>query len=173
MIIYLQMIEGSENKAKFEQLYNEYHRLMYHIAYKITGSKYDAEDAVHEAFLKVAEHIKKIPAVSTDAKCLLCTIAENKAIDIARKNKLISKLPLEEAEHLCGISANFVSENNLSVFEGLPFLYSQVLWLKYGHGYNLKEIADLLDQPLPKIQKINQRAKKKLEGLLREREASL
>ena len=40
-----------------------------------------------------------------------------------------------------------------------------VIWLKYYHGYSLREIAKMLDMTLPAVQKTDQRAKKKLEEL--------
>lgn len=58
MLVYLQMIETPEEKEQFEVLYMEYRGLMYHIAYDILHNDQDAEDAVHNAFVKIAEHIK-------------------------------------------------------------------------------------------------------------------
>ena len=43
-----------------------------------------------------------------------------------------------------------------------------MIWLKYYHGYTLREIAKLMDISLAWAQKIDQRAKKKLEELYRE-----
>ena len=53
MIIYLQMIESDEDKSKFEQLYIMYKGLMFHVAMKILKNEFDAEDAVHQAFLSL------------------------------------------------------------------------------------------------------------------------
>lgn len=60
MLIYLQMLETPEEKSLFEQIYLEYRGLMYHVAYEILHNEQDAEDAVHQAFIKIAENIKKI-----------------------------------------------------------------------------------------------------------------
>lgn len=60
MLIYLQMLETPEEKSLFEQIYLEYRGLMYHVAYEILHNEQDAEDAVHQAFVKIAENIKKI-----------------------------------------------------------------------------------------------------------------
>ena len=40
-----------------------------------------------------------------------------------------------------------------------------VIWLKYYYGYTLREIASMLDISLVSAQKLDQRAKKKLEEL--------
>ena len=55
MIIYLSMIDTPEDRSKFERLYIEYRDVMYHVAYKILNNEQDAEDAVHQAFVKIAE----------------------------------------------------------------------------------------------------------------------
>lgn len=60
MIIYLQTIDDSSDKVKFERLYLHYQAFMYRIAYHILKNKQDAEDAVHNAFLSIAKNIEKI-----------------------------------------------------------------------------------------------------------------
>lgn len=91
MIIYLQMIESDEDKSKFEQLYIMYKGLMFHVAMKILKNEFDAEDAVHQAFLSLIENLKK----KSDVKCpktraYIVIITERKAIDIIRsRSKLV------------------------------------------------------------------------------------
>ena len=60
MLIYLQMIETPEEKSKFEQIYLQYKGLMFQVAFQILHNEQDAEDAVHQAFVKIAENIRKI-----------------------------------------------------------------------------------------------------------------
>ena len=86
MMIYLQMIDTPEDRSKFEQIYMEYRSMMFHIANRILTNEQDAEDAVHEVFLKIAENIEKIG----QPKCpktlgYIVTIVENKSIDLYRK----------------------------------------------------------------------------------------
>lgn len=60
MLIYLQIIENDKDKSKFEQIYEAYRGLMFHTAFKVLTHGQDAEDAVHHAFVKIAENITKI-----------------------------------------------------------------------------------------------------------------
>ena len=60
MLVYLSMIEGPEDRNKFEIVYEQYKNLMYYVAYRILREERDAEDAVHNAFVRIAEHIEKI-----------------------------------------------------------------------------------------------------------------
>ena len=88
MLIYLQMLETPEEKSLFEQIYLEYCGLMFHVAYEILHNEQDAEDAVHQAFVKIAENIKKIDApVCPKTHSYVVTIVENKAIDQYRKRQ--------------------------------------------------------------------------------------
>lgn len=53
MFLYLAMIDSDADKSKFEILYSEYKNLMYYTANRILRNSSDAEDVVHQAFLKV------------------------------------------------------------------------------------------------------------------------
>ena len=88
MLVYLMMIDSQEDQSKFEKVYRTYRGLMYHVAYKILNNKHDAEDAVHSAFIKIAENIQKIDdPVCPKTQSYVVTIVENKAIDLYRANK--------------------------------------------------------------------------------------
>ena len=60
MFIYLQMIESAEDQSKFEDIYTAYCKLMFCVALKYLKHEQDAEDAVHHAFVKIAENIKNV-----------------------------------------------------------------------------------------------------------------
>lgn len=64
MLIYLAAISSDEDKSKFELIYRQYRNLMYYAANQILHNSSDAEDVVHQAFLKIVE--------------ILDTISENK-----------------------------------------------------------------------------------------------
>ena len=59
MLIYISMLETEAEKQSFEKIYRENYLTMYHIALGILKSQADAENAVHEAFLKLAEKFEK------------------------------------------------------------------------------------------------------------------
>ena len=93
MLIYLMMIDSPEDQSKFEKVYLTYKGLMYHTAYKVLNNEEDAEDAVHKAFVKIAENISKIgEPVCPKTKVYVVTIVENKAIDLYRANQRRSKV---------------------------------------------------------------------------------
>ena len=88
MLIYIQMIESPEARSKFEDLYLHYRGLMLYVAAHIVGGGADAEDAVHQAFLSIAENMDRLGAVkSAETHAYVVTITENKAIDILRSRR--------------------------------------------------------------------------------------
>lgn len=165
MMIYLQMIDTPEDRSKFEQLYLEYRGLMFHVANKILHNEQDAEDMVHQAFLKVAENIEKIG----DPKCpktqgYIVTIVENKAIDLYRRRQ--KRQVVELSDELPGISAVYEGENVLAACVlKLPARYREVILLRYFQGYSVKEVAAILGLSLSAASKLDQRAKNRLRDL--------
>ena len=59
MLIYLQMLDTPEEKSKFETLYYTHRRTMLHIAMQILKDHQLAENAVQEAFIRLAKNFLK------------------------------------------------------------------------------------------------------------------
>lgn len=167
MLIYLQAIESNEERSKFEDIYRAYYGLMYHVAYEKLHHPQDAEDVVHHVFVKIAENIKIIEPVSPKTKQLVVTMVYNRTIDLYRVRSKHPTNPYND-ELQANDTWEMEGENILTkcIME-LPDQQRMVIWLKYIHGYSLREISKLLDISLVWAQKIDQRAKKKLEELYR------
>ena len=54
--IFLSLIDSDEDKAKFSNLYEQYKNLMFYIARDILKDEHLAEDAVQEAFIRIAKN---------------------------------------------------------------------------------------------------------------------
>ena len=166
MLIYLQIIESDEDKKKFTRLYHRYRNIMFWKANSVLNNVRDAEDAVQQAFVKVAEHIQSIDdSIEPRVRNYLVIIAEHKAIDIYRRKQRIARHEVD-LDALKGLSITYEGNNRLTrCMTNLPVKYRQVMLLKYVHGASTEEIADLLDISTANVHKIHQRAKKKLEIL--------
>lgn len=166
MLIYLQMIESDADRTKFEKIYLEYRDLMFYIANQILRNTYDAEDAVHQAFVSIAENIKKISEpVGTKTKAYVVIIVEHKAIDVYREKHRGVNLPLEE--EICGITLDVVPDNAVaSALAKLPIKYRNYILLKYVHGYTNPEIAELYGISYEGVHSLDRRVKAKLRELL-------
>lgn len=170
MLIYLQMIESEEDRTKFTELYQRYRRLMFSVAYDILHESYDAEDAVHQAFLSLINNLEKVRQIdSPETRGFLIVITENKAIDIIRKRIMERNVVLEN--DLPGIDIPLPEDGGLAVaMAKLPAQYREVLLLRYGLGYSAHEISKILDLEWEAVRKRIQRAKTALKKLLDEEE---
>lgn len=168
MLVYMQVIDAPSQKSKFEQLYLRYRGLMYYVAEQILHNPQDAEDAVHNAFLYIAENMQKIsdPACPK-TKSYIVTIAESKAIDLYRKKQRHPQLPWEE--ETVGMTVEHTEAHTIAAcIAKLPSRYRVVLLLKYSHGYTGREIGKLMGITAANADKLLQRAKAKLEILCKE-----
>ena len=169
MLIYLQMIETPEDRSKFEQIYDKYLGLMYHVAHRILGNREDTEDAVHQAFVSIAENIKKIhPADCPETKSYIVITVERKAIDIIRYRKRVTNV-IEFDETMWGIEIPDEDSFDMASLIGhLPARYREVLLLRFDNGYSTKEIAKILDISPANAEKLIWRAKSALQKLIDE-----
>ena len=167
-MLYLLMTDAPEARHKFEILYEEYRNLMFYIANRILNNPQDAEDAVHSAFLAIAENLEKISdPVCPKTKGYIVTVVESKAIDIYRRKR---RHPSISSEDISPISA-MLSEDATAFgrcFSLLSAEERQLLLLKYRYGYQGREIAKLLHITYASTAKRIQRAKEKLERLCKE-----
>lgn len=166
MLIYALTIVKPADRPKLERLYLEYRSVMFCAANEILHNEHETEDAVQQAFMKIAENLDKVPdELSNKTKAFVVTIAENTAIDRYRKLKRHGSCEL--CEEACGIEANSADEL-VSCILKLPARYRQFILLKYYHGYSTREIAKLLGMSSAAASKTAQRAKQRLEQLCRE-----
>ena len=62
--IYLRLLDTEEEQTRFRQLYEKYRNLMFYVAKGILKDDYLTEDAVHEAFIRIAKNFSKIGEIS-------------------------------------------------------------------------------------------------------------
>lgn len=166
MLVYLLMLESETDRSKFEQLYNRYRGLMFHVAMQILDNERDAEDAVHEAFLSILKHFDSVSEVqSPKTRAFVVVISERKAIDIVRKRRPV----LELDERIAGVTIEMPDDTELkSALARLPARRRELLLLRYYLGYSTKEAAALLSMTDAAAQKELWRAKQDLQAALGE-----
>ena len=149
-MFYLMMIDTEEDKRKFAILYEKYRYLMLKVAHDVLGDHYLAEDAVHEAFIKVALNMGKVGDVNTqETKRYLITITKNATIDIYRKRSIRMRREIfvdEVGENEVPLTYVETDVDNrvLDILKNLPVKYRDVFLLKYSSKMDNDEIADLL-----------------------------
>ncbi len=164
--IYLAMLDSEEDKNKLEQLYANYKQFMYKTVYTILKNATDAEDAVHEAFMRVTRCMYKIDKVDSEkTKAYLYIIAKNVAIDIYNEKKKIKTTDDENLEDAGtdvfddSILENYNFQLIVEQLKLLPTKYRDVLMLTI-QGYGTEEVAKLLHISTDAVYKRLSRARK-------------
>lgn len=169
MLIYLQLIDSPEDQSKFEKIYYQYRGLMLYVARHLLNRYEDAEDAVHEAFIKIAKNISRIGDFNCPkTRAYIVIIVENTCIDLLRKN---NKHPVQPLDFEPGIHVDYAGENELTrCILQLPAQDRDILLLRFDLGYSSKEAAKLLGISEAAARKREQRAKDRLHKLCKEAE---
>lgn len=170
--ICLAMIENENDRQKFENLYQRYHKLMHYKARNILKDSHYAEDAVSIALFNTAAHIDLVDDVaSVRTAHLLITITQRAALNIHKKLKkeqalLISLEDVEPIEIPVAEIAETFDDFASNAILKLSSPYREVILLKYADGYSNKEIASLLELTLSNVNKIVTRGKRQLKKIL-------
>lgn len=158
-MIYLMMIDAEEDKQKFAILYETYRHLMMKVALNVLKDTFLAEDAVHEAFIKIAKNMEKIGEIdATATKRYLLTITKNATIDIYRKRNHQFQREI------------YVDDGILDILRCLPVKYRDVFLLKYSGNMDNDEIAKVLNITEGTIRQRLSRGKIMIQEALNKRE---
>lgn len=171
MLIYLAAISDEQEKSKFEQIYNKYYRYMFCVANSYLHNAQDAEDAVQDAFLSIIQNMSKFHELeSQKTKSLISIITERRAIDLCSKKSKIKTIDIDSCnENELGISVEPPEDSGLACcILRLPIKYRNMIILKYSHGYSIRECAEILGVSPTAASRLDQRAKNKLELMLRD-----
>ena len=174
MLIYFQLIETEEARSRFEIVYRTHRDMMFSLAMRILGSEADAEDAVHQAFLKLTDWLDRIDDPrSPKTKSLLALMAEHAALDMLRqRRRTVSLDALDELEDALTAPAALPERLDLqTAMAALPARYREPLLLRYYMGFSVPEIAEMLSLSEANVYKTLQRARQRLQQMLDEEEA--
>jgi len=136
------------------------------MAFRMLGSRQEAEDVTQEAFLRVYRNLDRYDE-SLKFSTWIYRIATNLCIDRLRKRRMSYSLDAESNEHdgLDGYalipsddrtpeSEMLLSETQRIVreaIETLPAKYKSVMVLRYLHDLSLQEIGEILDMPVTTV----------------------
>ena len=157
MLQFLLTLTDESNHGKIEHIYNTYHDYM--LRYAIgkfqalgrTNFKYDAEDAVQNAFMKITKHIDKIDFSrgEKDVKNYCFTILSNEILNVLNENQE----NFEINEEFCSENEyNFIEELELQenynqivkIIEGFDEKYSTTLYLVFCKEMTVNEISEMM-----------------------------
>ena len=85
--LYLTLIDTDEDKLRFTALYQQYRHLMFYIVREGLCDEHLSEDAVQEAFLRIAKNFHKIGEIPCpQTRNLVVIITKNIAITMVSHN---------------------------------------------------------------------------------------
>lgn len=166
----LALIDSEEEKSKFITLYEEYRHLMFYVAQEILNDEHHSEDAVQEAFLRIAKNFGKVGEISSpQTRNFVVIITKNVALTMLKKENTFSSddFIIENSTEFTDDVFEVISNKILAEYIlKLSEIHRTVLYLYHVYGYNIKEIANLLSISVDSAKKRVQRARLRLKELL-------
>lgn len=170
------MAKESADQARLaremEELYREYRTPMFRVAMAVLRDEGLAEDAVQQAFLKIFQNFEKIDRTNCNkTRSFIVILVRNAAIDLYRvrgRENVISfedleqPLPARESLPEDAAIAREEGEAMAGYLEELEEKYRNLLILRYYHGYQNKDIAQLLGMSQTQVALGIYRGKQKL-----------
>lgn len=160
------------NREKLEKLYILYENRMYALAYSILHNEAQAEDIVHDSFVKLTDYLDKIKNPEDNkTKSLVLKITKNNAINKYHKNQREAWLyDFNDRDDIADpqdiIDKKLSEINNISILSNaakdMPDIYKEVIRLRCYMELSTREISDITGLDTATIRKRYERAKKYL-----------
>ena len=178
------LITQSEPDA-LSELYSRYRRLVFSMAFNLSGDRHLAEEATLKVFTRIWEKADSYQAARGSVKTWLTTITRHQTIDaLRRQGTHLEQNSFSWADLSPNTSSNhhgpeeqtertLQRERVRTALTELPVEQRQALALAYFAGYKHRQIAELLDQPLGTIKTRIRLALKKLRKLLDDEHISI
>lgn len=174
--LYLALIDEEWDLIRFEEAYYEYKGLLHYIAKKFLQDEHRAEDAVQEAFLRIAKNFHKVGNVkTTNTKNFFILITRRVCLNLLEREEKFStateeEISLFENSYTPGsLPDSFAGEAELiRQILSLPESMRSVLYLQAVYGFNAKETANLLGISVGAVWKRTSRARAILKKELEE-----
>jgi RNA polymerase sigma-70 factor (ECF subfamily) len=154
MLFTLMNIASDADRDLVEQLYRQYRRLVFGIAWRILDDIHLADDAVQETFVRIIHYLERFRTFDcNDLAGLIVIISKNVSLDIRKHQKKIKEIPLEEwltdenEDELVTIDYLDALQSHrelVTYLDKLPGQYRETLYLKHVFGFSNVEIADLM-----------------------------
>lgn len=168
-----QLVEACRRKDQraFKRLYDYYAPVMFGVCLRFTRSKSDAEDVLHDGFIKVFQTIDKLRDVDSLGGWIR-SIMIFTAINSNRRKLPVAEMQSDnDLDEANVVSADMVYDSLdrefiLDAIQKLPDQYRMVFNLCEIEGYSLNDAADLLKIGQSTVRSNLTRAKHKLAELL-------
>jgi RNA polymerase sigma-70 factor (ECF subfamily) len=168
--------------AAFQVLYERHSGVAFSLAYRMVGTRAQAEDVVQEAFLSIWRSGARYERTRGSVRTWVLGIVHNRAIDSLRRATVHDKRRASDE----GIAERLESGDRTDVeaarreeagtvrtaMETLPVEQSQVIELAYFGGFSHSEIAEMLEMPIGTVKGRMRLGLEKMRGALVAREVA-
>ena len=170
LALYMSFIDDESQRRLFEEIYLNYRKQMLLVARSVLGSDTDAEDVVHDVFLKIAKkHMSRISKIknSIDLRNYLLKATKHTALDHLRKrrhekaildavneNNLKKDAEVSDDELVDKVCCGIEYERIVEAIASLDEIYREALYYHFVLEMSVPEVAKLLDC---KVSTVNQR----------------
>lgn len=159
---------NTNDADKIAALYHLYEQAMYYEARAILHDDHQAEDAVHEAFVRLIRKRSRIGDPASDrTRAYVQRTLRSTAIDLYRKNR-------REREHACDpeVLETVTDDSDILPFDAgkligrLPNAYADAARCRFLHGLSVRETAAVLKISEACVRKRCERARRMLQEML-------
>ena len=168
--LFIMTIEDPQIRELFAGLYALYEEFMYQTAYSVLKNSADAEDAVHQVFLRLLENGAELDPSDARLRAYLGIAAKNAALNLLRNSDRTVSLEDPDTAAAPGFEPRLDPASETSELQDavaqLPGAYKEVVILYYYEGYRIKEIAKITGQKPSAVQKRLERARQMLREIL-------
>ncbi len=147
---YLSLVDTEEEKNIIEELYDKYERLMFSVAYRILNDSYKAQDAVHEAFLRIIKNFSRISFEnSKKTKAFVVIVVRNISIDMIKAQKKTEQYEISlDIDHIDRDAQKMfqrLERRSLDeLLNKLPQELKEVIFLRYIAEFDIETIASTI-----------------------------
>ena len=154
--------------AAMEQLYRQTYTQVYGFAFSMLKNPHDAEDVLHDCYMAAWQAAGSYRAQGKPLAWLL-TITRNLCLQRLRQRRRTADAPIEDWERALAGRSGLTAEDRCvlaACMERLTDEERQIVALHALSGFRHREIAALLELPLPTVLSKYSRALKKLKAYL-------
>ncbi len=171
---YLSLVETEEERDLISRLYTKYEHKMYYAALDILHNKHSAEDAVHEAFLRIIDNLHKLTFendIKTEA--LVVIIVRNISFNMLKKDKRVDSSDILDEiveDEAAALAFKQIEENSaVEVINMLSEELRQIVVMRYIFNIDVNAIADTVGLAPATVYVRIRKAKEIMRNLLEEK----
>ena len=155
-ITFMALIDNEGDKELFRQIYDTYRTMLLGYAYKLTHDVSLAEDAVSEAFLRLAKSFNNVHNFEvTKIASYTVIIVRNVCYDLLESNDsdltYIDEISNEEPE--TAVEDATVKQLLNSAVNDLPEIYKDSIILRYYYELTIIELSEMLGLSVSGVKK--------------------